>query len=787
MRSALAWICLAGLLCAASRAGAGTPVWIEAERFDDPGGWTADTQFIPQMGSPYLLAIGLGSPVTDAVTCVELPRAGRWHLWVRAKDWVPEHHPGRFHVLVDGRPAGPAFGASGRAGWRWEDGGEIEAGGRIEVRLRDLTGWYGRCDALVFADEPGWKPPDDPAALAALRERLGGAGAEIADGGEYDVIVAGGGLAGCVAAVSAARLGARTLLLQDRDVFGGNASSEILVPPVGVWPHGSKDLRDPRDTGLIEEAGLAGRQAFDETRYWSARMARLVRDEPGLEVRLRTRADGVEMKAGETNAIAAVQAADVRTGRRTRFRAGIFVDCTGDGAVGVAAGAVHRTGREPRSMYGESLAPEQGDATTMGNSLKYHSRATGSPQPFATPAWATPFPACDSFPPGRHPPNLGPDMGWQWMLELGGTRDTWGDREEIRDDLLRLIFGIWGHLKNDCPRLRAEAADRQLDWVGHVTGIRESRRLIGDYVFTERDIVGQTLHPDRVAYGGWGLDDHFSEGFLHRGPPANHPYKGRLHSIPYRSLYSTNIVNLLMAGRNISASHVGMGTTRVMMTCAVVGQAAGTAAALCVRHGARPRELVPSRLEELQQQLLKDGAYLIGVPNRDPRDLARRARVTATSEARAADGTPLAATNVINGVARAEGPKANAWMADTNAPGPHRVELEWPSAQSFNTVHVTFFTRALAPERFDVETWDGQAWRPVAAPAQRLRRHVLAFDRVTASKLRVTLPAPAGVCEIRVYDEEARDVETARRAARKQAEPDGPDARFPWEAARAEP
>ncbi|MFA5192117.1 MAG: FAD-dependent oxidoreductase [Verrucomicrobiia bacterium] len=756
-------------------------VWIETERFEDRGGWVNDSQFVDQMGSPYLLADGIGTPVKDATTHVDLPRAGKWRVWARTRDWTPEHHPGRFNILLNAKPIGREFGASGKNGWCWEDGGTHELSGRIGVCLHDLTGYYGRCDVIVLTTDLGWTPPDGKDDIAALRERHGGVSREVKNAGDYDVVVVGGGLAGCMAAVSSARMGARTALIQNRPVLGGNGSTEILVPPVGVWPGGRWDVRDPRETGLIEEVRTIGNQRAVETRYYSGRLQRLCAAEPNLTLRLNTHVTGVETRPDATNAVAAVLALDVCSGERMRFKGRIFVDCTGDGIVGKDASAVCRHGREPRSMHNEPLAPEKGDDTTMGNSLKYFSQSTGTKQPFVTPPWAVKLDSCDDFPERRHPPRLTAEMGWQWMIELGGTRDTYRDKEEIRDDLLKLIYGMWGHVKNSCPKLKDEAADHKLVWVGSITGVRESWRLIGDCVFTENDMAEQTLFPDRVAYGAWGLDDHYSEGFFHRGMPSRHPYMGRLHSVPYRSLYSTNIVNLLMAGRNISATHIGMGTTRVQMTCAVMGQAAGTAAGMCVERGVTPRDIYRSYLDKLQQQLLKDGAYIIDLPNHDPADLARAARVTASSEGIGTKGEPMPATNVINGIARAVDHKGNAWMANRNVAPPHWIELAWNEPQKFNVVHVTFFTKRHAPKKFAVEAWMDGGWKKIAEVGDKpLRRHVLGLERVTASKLRLVVAEAVGVCEIRVYDEPERIVEIARRAAQTQRLPDV-GARLPWE------
>jgi len=764
-------------------------VWVEAERFDDRGGWTADAQFIDQMGSPYLMAIGLGKPVKDAATTVAVPRPGRYRLWARTKDWVPEHHPGRFQVLVNATPSATAFGGSGKKGWLWEDGGVHELGGKAELRLHDLTGCYARCDALLLTDDLDWTPPADVDAIAELREKHGGVSRQIKTVGSrqsavgsahptrdtYDVVVVGGGLAGCTAAVAAARSGARVALIQNRPVLGGNASTEILVPPVGVWPHGMHRIEalDPRETGLVEEYRTDGNQRVAEGRYYSKRLRRFVTQEPTLDLHLNTHATGVEMKGKGT--IAAVLAVDVNTGQRLRFPGTIVIDCTGDAVVGAAAGAEFRHGKEPKSLYNEPWAPEKPSKHTMGIGLKYYPRDAGKPVAFEPPPWAMKFPTCSGFRPGRHPRiPKGVAVGYQWMIELGGLRDTVADAEEIRDDLLRLIYGIWDHTKNHCPKLRDKAATLELAWVSYVAGKRENRRLIGDLVLTQNDIIEQKLFPDRVAYGGWSMDDHHSEGFFHRGAAVRIPnrsqYKGHPYSIPYRSLYSKNVANLMMAGRDISASHLALSNTRVMLTCAVLGHAAGTAAGLCVQRQTTPRGVYERYLEPLQQQLLKEGAHIIALPNRDPRDLARQARLTASSET-------ASAPKAIDGYARAAKGDTHAWepAPDDKAPW---LELAWDKPQALNVVHVTFLTKRHAPPRFEIAAWQDGKWRTLAeVDASRFRRHVVGLDRVTTSKLRVVLLGGSGrmgINEVRVYDEPQEAIETARRVARTMRLPDEP-------------
>lgn len=775
----LVW--MVAVACSVTPVEAAHWLWLETEHFQKPGGWTSDTQFIDQMGSPYLIAIGLGKPVADAVTTVPLPQPGRYRLWARTKDWVPAHHPGRFQVCLNGQAIHPVLGQSGKAGWHWEDGGVHELTGSVEIRLHDLTGYYSRCDVIVLTNDLAWMPPDDKEKIAELREKHGGVSGDVKDMGQYDVVVVGGGLAGCMAAVSSARTGAKTVLIQDRPVLGGNTSVEILVPPVGFWPHSDVDPLDPRETGLVEEIRTLGNQRTEEAKLYSGRLYRLVTAEPNLTLHLNTRASGVAMQS--PSVIHEVKALDVRTGQRMRFGGRVFIDCTGDSVVGVAAGAEYRHGREPRSMYGESMAPEVGDDKTMGNSLKYYSQPTDSPQPFEPVPWAMEFARCEDFTRGRHP-RLSREIEWQWMIELGGTKDTYREAEEIRDDLLRLIYGMWDHVKNHCDQHRDKAANHKLVWVGHVAGKRENRRLIGDYVLTQNDIAQQTSFPDRVAYGGWGVDDHFPEGFFHKGPPSQHDYKALAHSIPFRCLYSKDVDNLLMAGRNISASHVAMSATRVMLTNAVLGQAVGTAAAMCVDHATTPRGLCQKHIEELQQQLLKDGAHVINLPNRDPRDLARGARVTASSERSHSTGEVMRAGHVINGFARTAAGKTNAWGPKADDPQPW-IELVWEQAHTFNLVHVTFLTADRSPRRFAVQAWHVDGWKTVAeVETDRYRRHLVGLEQTTTSQLRVVLlerkEAEPGICEIRVYNEPERLVEAARRTAKHMRLPDsGPG--LPWD------
>ena len=399
-------------------------------------------------------------------------------------------------------------------------------------------------------------------------------------------------------------------------MLGGNTSTEILVEPQGDTTH---EPLDPGESGIIEEF----RGPADQ---YSQRMLKLCKAEPKLDLFLNTHATGVQRKG--PGQIAAVETLEVTTGRRVEFMGSIFIDCTGDGVIGVWAGAEHRHGREPRAMYEETRAPEKADGGTMGGTLRYATEVGSEPVSFTAPAWAHKSLNCSDFNRERHPQlRFG---GWQWVIEYGGVLNTYDDAEEIRDELLRIIWGMWDHAKNHCPKLADEAKNYKLVWVSHVVGKRESRRLVGDYVMTEHDISPSKLFEDRVSYGGWGVDLHPPKGFYDPGPPATFSHKVKF-SVPFRSLYSKNIANLMMAGRDISVSHAALGATRVMVTCGLQGQAAGTAAALCKIHNTTPRGLYQSHIAELQQQLLKDGCYLIDLPNSDPKDLALGAKITSSS------------------------------------------------------------------------------------------------------------------------------------------------------------
>jgi len=603
-------------------------LWIDAEDFADYGGWSLDTQFVHRMGSAYLIAAGVGTPVDDATVDVEVPGDGTYRLWVRAKNWLASHSPGRFQVVVGGTVAKPIFGTADTEAWTWLPAGDFDLeAGPTRIALRDLTGYYGRCDALVLTSDLRYVPPDDAEAIKIERSRLTGLSLEPKPGGEFDVIVVGAGAAGNCAALAAARMGAATALIQDRPVLGGNASVELGVPINGA----ASRHPNARESGIIEELGRV------KARFGHPKMSEAFRlaaeAEPNLSVFLNQHVFAVEMK--NDRLIEAVQAVDTLTGEITVYRAGQFIDCTGDGWVGFFAGAAYRLGREARDEFGESLAPEQSDNITMSGCLMgqltlcYRAENVGKPVAYTPPPWAAKLPPADQF--GRNPRAF---AGGQWWLEHPGDIDDLYDAERARDELIRITFGYWDYIKNHWPE-RDRAAQYALTYVPITNAKRESRRLVGDSILTQNDVENAAVFPDRIAYGGWPLDVHHPKGIYSgkEGPFDCNPHVP-IYTIPFRCLYSANVDNLLFAGRNVSVTHVALGSVRVQGTLATLGQAAGTAAALCLERGATPRGLYEKHMRDFQQILLKNDQYIPGVVNEDPNDLARRATITASSTAR---------------------------------------------------------------------------------------------------------------------------------------------------------
>lgn len=465
----------------------------------------------------------------------------------------------------------------------------------------------------------------------------------------YDIAVIGGGMAGLCAAVAAAREGSRVVLLHDRPVLGGNASSEIRMHICGADFHAKRP--NARETGLLEEILLEHKHRNPENTYaiWDSILWEKAAFQEGLTLRLNTHV--TEVQAGN-GLICWIQAVQMTTEKRWQIQAKIYVDATGDGNVAAAAGARYETGREAKERYGEPHAPEKADHYTMGSTLMFQARDMGHPVPFIPPAWARHYTESDMQMRRHEEVSSG-----YWWIELGGGEwDIIDDGDKIRDELLRAVYGVWDHIKNGGDH---GAEQYELQWVGFLPGKRESRRIMGAYVLKEQDCQCGARFDDTVAYGGWPMDIHVVGGINSRSEAANTFLEtDDVYAIPYRCYYSSEVKNLMMAGRNISCSHMAFASTRVMATCAVGGQAVGVAAAMAVRKGLFPGQL-GAEIKGLQQRLLRLDCYLPGIPNEDDKDKAREAAVSASSYMPGEEPE-----NVINGWSRTVGGQKNCWRPD---------------------------------------------------------------------------------------------------------------------------
>lgn len=600
-------------------------ILLEAEQFDDWGGWLLDSQFEAQMGSAYLLAHGLGEPVEDAVTTADIGKAGTYGVWVRAKDWVPGYHPGRFQVFVDGTAMPVQLGAND-SDWGWQKAGEVElAAERVEVRLHDLTGFDGRCDAVYLAPV-GAEPPEKGLDVdRAWRRSLLELPEEPEDGGAYDLVVVGGGVGGAAAAIAAARSGCKVALVSDRPVLGGNASSEV-----GLGPRGHK-------TPLVEK--MIERMPDD-----SLGLEAMVATEESIDLFVNARVFACKMEGGR---IMSIDMRDLITSRETRLIAPMFVDASGRAALAKLAGADLMKGRESSAEYGESLAPMVADGMHHGNTPLFHVGLADHPVEFGPLPWAEeiaqgfdclagqmgalsednqPGP-CVGEPDGliaakaaqakagaklmagmkrdhMFPPeeviHLFPGTHfWEYGQFL--NMDEPGNEELVRDHLLRALYGTMANVKAAMPE---KYANLRFEWIHHVPARGEYERIAGDYVMSEGDIRDHTEFEDFVVMNGDPFCLHFPGDEEHDFRLAKWIYDVRdqqPYQVPFRCLYSRNVSNLMMAGKHVSATHIASSSMKVMANGAQHGIAVGCAAALCKKHGCDPREIGRARVAELRE------------------------------------------------------------------------------------------------------------------------------------------------------------------------------------------
>ncbi len=568
-----------------------------------------------------------------------------------------------------------------------------------------------------------------------------------------DLCVVGGGLAGLCAAVSAARRGLSVALMHERPVLGGNASSEVRM-----WVCGARGPNN-RETGLVEEIMLDNRyrNAGRNWSLWDSILYEKASRQPNLKLLLNCTCVETEMAGSR---IRAVRGWQMTTQTWQRVEADLFTDCSGDSILAPLTGAEVRVGREARSEFGESIAPEHADRRTMGLSCLIQARETARPQPFVPPSWAYTFKTDADLPHRTH--EIHQPANNFWWIEIGGEDDSIRDSETIRDELLRIALGVWDHIKNQADH---GAENWELEWLGFLPGRRESRRYVGDHILTQGDVRSEGRFPDLVAYGGWPMDDHHPAGLRYSGEPTIFHAAPSPFGIPYRCLYSRNVDNLLCAGRNISVTHTAMSSTRVMATCGVIGQAVGTAASLAAGLGASPRRVYREAVSQLQQALLDDDCYLPGVRRAIP-EPARSAMLRSSG----GDPEPLR-----NGVDRPVGAADNGWRG---APGGWieyafarptalrearivfdsdlcRTELPMPSSYPLNRAPVPVPAGMVRSFRLEAPADDG-SWRTVHREPNNWQRLVRVPLQLEAAALRLVIEQTWGSPDVHLFAFEVR-------------------------------
>ncbi|MDQ8189396.1 FAD-dependent oxidoreductase [Roseibacillus persicicus] len=570
-------------------------VLLEAEAFSERGNWKLDTQFIELMGSPYLLAHGMGQPVGLASGEFSLKDSGDYRVWVRTVDWSEQvgqaGGAGQFQLSIDGEKVGGNLGA-GEPNWSWETVGEVtlEAGERT-IQVEDLTGFNGRFDAVYLSNEEGDEPPNDSKILSQWRRDLLGLSKEPTEAGEFDLVVVGGGYGGMGTAISAARNGCKVALIESRQVLGGNGSSEVRVWAMGDFPPSDYPLSDIIEEFMDEaEASPAPTEQFGD-----AKKEAVVKAEGNITLFLNQHAFAVEMEDEE---IAAVHGLDTRTSEVRRFSAPLFADCTGHGWIASKAGA--------------DTQMEEGGRMGMSNMWMWGNGE--EPAAFPQKDWMLSLSEKDfPFPVRFH---------GQWFWEAGFDQHPIDDLEKIRDWNLIAVYSAWNAMKNKGAYAERDPAEKQfanaeLTWLAHIGGTRETQQVLGDVILTEEDIVEGKEFPDACVLTTWSIDLHYPNETYLKGAPENPFISKAVHNravdrkvgspIPYRCFYSRNVPNLFTAGRNISVTHEALGTVRVMKTIGMMGVVVGKAAAICIAEDSSPRGIYEDYLPELKFLMSQPG------------------------------------------------------------------------------------------------------------------------------------------------------------------------------------
>lgn len=569
--------------------------FIEAESFADLGGWVVDQQSIETMGSSYIMAHGMGKPVADAVTVIELPKIGKWHAWVRTRDWTAVWKRGSsagiFKLKLGEQFFENILGNNGEK-WDWQYCGSIEVSEKKQkLSLCDLTGFNGRCDAVYLSNDINDSPENTEEFRIRVSEK------KIADIEEnYDLIVCGGGIAGTCMALSAIYEGLKVALIQDRPMLGGCNSSEIKVGLGGF----TRSEPYPALGNVLQEIspvfgapGSFEKSVYEDERKLNAfrTAGRWASGQYGVFLN-----EHVIQAEKKENQIVSVITQNIITGARKRYHGTLFADCTGDAVVARLCNAEVMYGREAADEYKEQLAPEEPDQMVMGMTITWNtSETTDEDTSFPDIDWGIQFDEAHSY-----KVTYG---DWEW--EVGQFRNMVLEAEYIRDYSLMTIFGNWSFIKNHSKE-KDKFKNRKLNWISPIGGKRESYRVKGEHVLTENDIEQHIPYYDATASLTWDIDIHypdpenmelFEEPFrscaIHRGIREHYP-------VPYRCLYSKDIKNLFLGGRIISATHIAFSCARVMRTLGVLGEVCGLAAGICIREKCFPADIYAIHFERLK-------------------------------------------------------------------------------------------------------------------------------------------------------------------------------------------
>lgn len=569
-------------------------IWLEAESCYDLGGWCVDTQSMEMLRSSYIMAHGMGIPVPDAKAHIDVSESGLYHVWALTRDWSAvwkgADSIGKWQFAVDGTALEGILGI-GNTEWGWQKCGTVRLdAGKHDCAFCDLTGFNGRCDAILFTTQAE-RPSDNTDDIEAKRRSLNYK--TVADDEtEYDLIVAGGGVSGVCLALSAIRMGVKTLLIHDRSVLGGCNSSEVRVCMGGIT---NLPPYDKIGDVVKEIAPVMGSPEHFDARYYEDDRKKFAFEASNSQRSVVYNQAVTELEKNG-NTICSVVTVDTLTGAKKRYHGKLFADTTGDAVLSRLAGAKTMYGRESRDSFKESLAPVERDNLVMGHSIRWYSERSEHEEPFAQ-------------------IDLGLELNentyldvfsGDWEQECGFRRNMVSEIEYIRDFGLRAIYSNWAYQK----KYHADKyGNYRLKWVSPFGGKRESYRVVGDHILTQNDIESHIEYEDATSPMTWSIDLHFPECDNDRD--FDEPFRSfayhrgieRAYHVPYRCLYSKDTDNLFLGGRLVSATHVAFSSIRVMRTLGQLGEVVGIAASVCKKHDCLPRDVYRKYLDEFKHLL----------------------------------------------------------------------------------------------------------------------------------------------------------------------------------------